>query len=372
MFKIKTKKFIPVIILIVAAVTYLFLRGCNKNIGLVYRYDRASIGEVQKTISVSGTLEVLKSHLILSKIDGLVTDVFVDFNSKVEKNQLLAKLDTSEIEQEISRIGAKRKRIAYELLEAKRERDTNKDLLKDNLIAKRKLELAELTYKKVAIEAEAIQNEYEIAVKSKNFARILSPSAGMVISKDIEPNVPITQNKVLFVIAEDLKKMHLVIQVDESDIGFIKKDQNVHFTVSAFPEKIFEGKITQVRFDPIKKDQLVSYQALVTCDNSELMLRPGMTATATVDVAYRKNVLRVPSEAFIVSPVDILEEDNGKKFIWKKKIVTLETLPVERVEVKTGLTGDYFTEIIADRIKDGDEILVGINKGVEVKDTIRR
>ena len=94
-----------------------------------------------------------------------------------------------------------------------------------------------------------------------------------------------------------------------------------------------------------------------------------MTATATVDVADKKNVLRV--EAFIVSPVDLPEKDNGKKFIWKKRAIALETLPVEKVEVKTGLTGDYFTEIISDKIKEGDEILVGINKGVEVKESIR-
>ncbi|MBN2041514.1 MAG: efflux RND transporter periplasmic adaptor subunit [Spirochaetes bacterium] len=372
MFRINNKKLLPVIIIIIAVITYFFLRGCNKNIGLVYRYDKASKGEVQKTISVSGTLEVLKSHAVLSKISGIVTDVYVDYNSKVEKNQLLAKLDATGIEQEIQRIDVKRKQISLELLKAKSDRDAKLDLLKENLISKKGLENAELQYKQVANEWNAIQNEYEIAKNSKSYTRITSPSSGMVISKDVEPNIPITQNKVLFVIAEDLKKMQLIIQVDESDIGYIKNNQNVHFSVSAFPEKVFEGRITQVRFEPIRKGQLVSYQALVTCDNSELQLKPGMTATATVDVAYKKNVLRIPTEAFIVSPVEIPEDDNGKKFVWKKRIIAIKELPVERVEVKTGLTGDYFTEIISDKIKEGDEILVGINKGVEVKESIRR
>lgn len=367
---IKSKKAVPVIIIIIAALTYISLRTCSKDTGLVYRYEKATIGEVKKTISTTGTLEIVDTHLVLSKIGGLVTNVHVDFNENVKKGQLIATLDTTEIDQEILKIDSKRESIAFDFLAAKRDLNAKKDMLKENLVSEKGVEQAELQYKKIETQLKQIQNEYEIAKRNKNYTRILAPVSGVIISKDIQANVPITENKVLFVIAEDLRKMRLIIQVDESDIGLIKKDQHVTFTVSAFPEKTFEGIITQVRLNPIKKEQLVSYQALVTCENKELMLKPGMTATATVEVASRKNVLRVPTEALIVSPVDIVNIA-GKKYLWKKSIA-MNSLPVKRIEVKIGLTGDYFSEIISNDVKESDEILVGISKGGEVKDAIRQ
>ncbi len=369
--KITIKKSFIIIIIVIAAITYVLLRSCSKDSGLVYRYEKATIGEVKKTISTTGTLEILDSFLVLSKVNGLVTNVYADFNEYVKKNQLLAALDTTEIDQEILKIDSKRESIAFELLSAKRDLNAKRDMLKDNLISSKGLEQAELEYKKIEIQMKQIQNEYEIVKRNKNYTRILAPVAGVIISKDIQPGVPITQNKTLFTIAEDLKKMRLIIQVDESDIGYIKKDQNVTFTVSAFPEKIFAGYIIQVRLNPIKKEQLVSYQAIVACDNKELLLKPGMTATATVEVAAKKNVLRVPSEAFIVSPVEAAN-NTEKKYLWKKQALAMDSLPVKKIEVKIGLTGDYFTEVISNKIKEGDEILVGINKGGnESKESIR-
>jgi HlyD family secretion protein len=369
--KITNKKTFIIIVVVIAVLTYVLLRSCSKESGLVYRYEKASIGEVKKTISTTGTLEILDSYLVLSKISGLVTNINADFNEYVKKGQILASLDTTEIDQEILKIDSRRESVAFELLSAKRDLNAKKDMLKDNLISSKGLEQAELQYKKIETQMKQIQNEYEMAKRNKTYTRIVAPVSGVIISKDIQPGVPITQNKVLFTIAEDLKKMRLIIQVDESDIGYIKKDQNVTFTVSAFPEKVFAGNIVQVRLNPIKKDQLVSYQAIVACDNKELLLKPGMTATATVEVAAKSNVLRVPSEAFIVSPVETAN-NTGKKYLWKKQSLAMESLPVTRIEVKIGLTGDYYTEVISNKIKEGDEILVGINKGgVEIKESIR-
>ncbi len=369
--KLTNKKSFIIIIIVIAVLTYVLLRSCSKDGGLIYRYEKASVGEVKKTISTTGTLEILESYLVLSKISGLVTNVYADFNEYVKKGQLLASLDTSEIDQEILKIDSKRETVAFELLAARRDLNAKRDMLKDNLISSKGFEQAELEYKKIETQMKQIQNEYEIARRNKGYTKIAAPIAGVIISKDIQPGVPITQNKILFTIAEDLKKMRLIIQVDESDIGYIKKDQNVTFTVSAFPEKVFSGSIIQVRLNPIKKEQLVSYQALVACDNKELLLKPGMTATATVEVAAKKNVIRVPNEAFIVSPVETAM-NTEKKFLWKKHTLTMESLPVARVEVKIGLTGDYYTEVISNKIREGDEILVGINKGgIETKESIR-
>ncbi len=364
MFKIKGKKIIfGLILLLITVGIYGFNRGCGKNISLIYRYEKVDKGEVKKTISVAGKLEVLNSHIILSKINGIVKKVYVDFNQHVKKNQLLATLDSSEIDQNITKIEAKMERAALDIAAAMRDLNAKKDLLKDNLISKKGVEQAELNYKKVSSQLHQIRIDHRIMLNKKNYTKIKSPSSGIVITREIDINTPINQNKPLFIIAEDLKKMQLIIHVDESDIGHIKKNQNVSFTVSAFPEKVFNGKISQVRLNPITKaqGQIVCYQSLVTCNNKELLLKPGMTATATVVVSNIKNVLKVSNEAFIVSPVEI-EDEITKKFVWKKKSLSLDTLPVERVEVKTGVIGDFNTEIRSKNIKEGDEILIGIQK----------
>ena len=361
------KKIIYAIIsLLVIYIIYSFFKGCGQNISTDYKYEQAVIGEVKKTVSVSGQIEVVNSHVILSKMDGIINNVYADFNQYVKKGQVIAVLDSSEINQKILKADAERERMALELLSAKRDVDAKKDMLKDNLISEKAVELAELNFKKVGTQMNQINVEYKTILISLSHTKILSPCDGIVVSREVETNTPINQNKVLFIIAEDLKKMRLILQVDESDIGYIKTGQNVQFTVSAFPEKIFTGAISQVRINPIVKSQgqIVSYESLVTCDNNELLLKPGMTATATVVVYNRDKVLRVPNEAFIVSPVENAG-DSRKKYIWKKKALSMDKLPVERIEVKTGVMGDFFTEILSNNVKDGDKILVGIEKKLE-------
>ncbi|MDY6970484.1 MAG: efflux RND transporter periplasmic adaptor subunit [Spirochaetota bacterium] len=366
--KISRKNIIGIIIfLVIILVIYLFIKGCNSSNGLVYEYEKASIGDIKKTISVTGRLEVLNSHKVLSKRGGLVTNVYVDFNQKVKKHQLLAKLDTSKIEQTLAKVEAEMERASLDLLSAKRERDGKRNLYKENLISKKDMELAELKYKKVSSLFKQIKVDYKIALKEKDYTRILSPSNGIVISREIEGNTQINSRKILFIIAEDLSKMRLIIHVDESDIGYVKKGQNVQFTVSAYPDNIFTGYITQVRIKPIKVRDIVSYQAIVICKNDNLLLKPGMTATVTVVVSSKSNVLKVPNEAFIVSPIEI-KPKHGEKHVWKKSRLSISKLPVEKVDLQCGLVGDNWTEVISGEILENDEILVRIYKSFSIKD----
>ncbi|MDY6933520.1 MAG: efflux RND transporter periplasmic adaptor subunit [Spirochaetota bacterium] len=368
MYKIKSKNIIVIaIILCSIGLIFFLIRGCSRGVNYEYIYEKAARGEVKKTISVTGRLEVLDSHIVLSKISGIVKKVYLDFNQKVKKNQLLATLDSTEIDQKITKVESLLDRDALDLLAAKRDLEGKRDLFKDNLISKREMEMAELKYKKITSQLKQTRIDYEIILKKKSYTRITSPCNGIVISREINSNNPVSLNKVLFVIAEDLKRMRLIIQVDESDIGYIKKGQSVIFSVSAFPEKVFQGKISQVRLNPIITGQIVSYQSLVTCDNNELLLKPGMTATATVVVSTKKDVLRLPNEAFIVSPIEI-QSETGKRYVWRKQNFSIGELPVVRIEVKIGLFGDYFTEVLADDISVGDEILVGIHKKLDTSE----
>ncbi len=340
---------------------YLIFRGCTGSSDIVYRYAKVTNGDVIKTVSVTGTLDVLNSYRVMSKINGVVNRVLVDFNQVVGKGQLLATVDSTEIDQEMSRVRAQLERARLDLSGAKADIDTKKDLFKENLISRKDLEQAELNYKKIAAQYRQFYVEYEIALRNKNYTRIASPASGIIISMDIKPMDVVAVNKPLFVVVEDLRKMYLTINVDESDIGKIAKGQQVTFTVSAFPGSVFAGKIDQVRLNPTTQQSIVLYQAIVICDNSEMKLKPGMTATATVVVGKKEKVLRVHNEAFIVSPVET-KGDFNRQFVWKKRTSVVDELPVKKIGVKTGLVGDVFTEIASDKIKTGDEILVRIEK----------
>jgi len=336
---------------------------------IVYKFEKVTRGEVIKTISVSGNLEVRDSRAVLSKIGGVVTNVYVDFNQPVNRGQLLATIDASEIEQQLMREAARLEKANLDLEGARMDLETRKNLLKDNLISQKDYDQALLNYKKINSLTQQARVEYNIALKNKGHTRIYAPISGIIISRSVNPMEPTGAGKELFVIALDLSKMRLTINIDESDIGKMKKGQKVSFTVSAFPEKVFEGAIEQVRFRPIRSGGIVMYDSIVSCDNRELLLKPGMTATATVIIDRRANVLRVHNEALIISPVE-LKAEPGKSHVWVEKTALVNKLPMERCEIKPGLAGNTHTEVLSSKcVKEGDRVLINIGKKLEVKDT---
>ncbi|MFW6328174.1 MAG: efflux RND transporter periplasmic adaptor subunit [Bacteroidota bacterium] len=363
------------IIIISAAILAFFIiivlwaRGCKQTLNLVYEYDKVSMGPVEKTVSVTGTIDLLESVRILSNVDGIVQKVYVDYNQNIKKGQMMAKIDAGDLNLRLQKTKKQLEKAQLDLLGIKKEYEGKKSLFKENLISENALQLGELEYKKALTTVKQIELDYQSLREQQNSTRVYSPIYGMVMSKEIEEGYPIGVNKLMFTIARTLKKMKLVISIDESDIGYMKKGQRVTFNVSAYPDKKFDGKIDQVRFNPINKGGVISYESVVICNNSDLLLKPGMTATATVLVEEKKKVLRVANDAFVVSPVDV-DVPAGKKFIWKKKDVALGDLPVEHVEVKTGLVGDFYTEITSKNIKKGDKVLVRLRKKVDVKDEI--
>jgi HlyD family secretion protein len=352
---------ISTIVFFCLLVVYLSVRGCGNNVGLTYDYEEITKGVVKKTISVTGTLEVMNSYTITSKISGMVTRIFVDFNQHVRKDQILAMIDSSEIEQMLLKMSARLEVAKLELLSAQRELEGKRNLFKDNLISQKEMERSELKYKQILSQHKQIEIDYNIALRNKSYCKILSPIDGIVISREVDPYTPISEKHVLFLIAQNLKRMKLIINVDETDIGYIKIGQKVLFTVSAYPEHTFTGVINQVRFNPIKKSDVVTYQSMVLCDNEGLLLKPGMTATATIEVARKENAIRIPNQAFIVSPVEIVERTEGK-YIWIKQKLSVGKLPVNRIKVQTGVVGDHFTELLSKNANVGDSVLIGVRK----------
>jgi len=356
-------------VVILLIVIVLWARSCKQTLNLVYEYEDVTMGEVEKTISVTGTIDLLDSVRVLSKVDGIVEKMYADYNQNVKKGQIMARIDAGDLSLRLQKTEKQLEKARLDLMGIKKDYEGKKSLFEENLISENALELAELEYKKALTSVKQIELDYQNLLKQKRSTRVASPVHGVVMAKEVEEGYPVGVNKIMFIMAKTLNKMKLIIKIDESDIGYVKKGQQVEFTVSAFPAEKFSGTIQQVRFNPINKGGVISYESVVICNNPERSLKPGMTATATVLVEEKKKVLRVPNDAFVVSPVDV-EVPRGKKFVWKKKEISMGDLPVEHVEVKTGLTGDFYTEIISKNIEPGDKVLVRLRKKVEAKDEI--
>ncbi|HRX45957.1 MAG TPA: efflux RND transporter periplasmic adaptor subunit [Spirochaetota bacterium] len=350
---------IAVIAALVIIIIFIF-KSCSNSGDKIFVYEKAAAGEVKKTISVTGELDIMNPSLILSKTSGVIENIYTDFNQNVSKGALLIKLEGSAVEQKIMKAQGTVDTVKFEIKSAERELEGKKNLYKDNLISKKAMEQAEIEYNAVLNKYKQVKLDYDMAVQERNFTRIHSPISGIVIAVYVKKNSPIGISTPLILLAPSLSKMILTISIDESDIGNIKTGQQVIFSVSAFPDKKFKGIINQVRMNPVKSGGLVTYQALVVCENNELLLKPGMTATATVVIDQKDNVLRVLNQAFLISPETDSTPENGKKYIWKKTgIGTAKSY--KRIEVKTGLSGDMHTEII-DGIKDGDEVMIKIQE----------
>ncbi len=332
-------------------------RSCGKGGDRELVFEKVSKGDIKKTISVTGELDILDPLTILSKSGGLVEKVYVDFNQNISKGQLLLKVDSASIEQRIARASENLENTKSRIASAQQDLDGKRNLFKDNLISKRAMEISEIDFNSILIAYKQAKVDFNLLLKERDYTKVYAPINGIIIAVHAKENTPVGVTSPLFLVAPSLNKMLLTISIDESDIGYIKNGQQVLFSVSAFPDKKFSGTINQVRMNPVKSGGLVTYQSLVHCDNSELLLRPGMTATATVVVGEKQNVLMVLNQAFIVSPDDSVESDGLKKTVWKKK----SSGSYKKIEVQTGLKGDMHTEITGG-LKENDEVLVRIKE----------
>ncbi len=343
------------IVVIILAGIFFFGSGNSKK--REYTFSKVGEGEVKKTISVTGTLNVLDPVVLLSKINGIIEKVYTDFNKNVSKGSLLLKIDEAAISQKVMKISANLDSVKLELASAQRELEGKRNLYRDNLISKKAMETAEIQYKTAFSNYKRVQLDYELAMAEKKSARVYAPINGIVIALYKKNNEPAVVNQPLVLLAPTLKKMSLTINIDESDIGNVKDGQIVYFSVSAFPDKQFRGVIKQVRINPVQNRGVVTYEAEVTCENMDLLLKPGMTATATVEVSKKEKTIRVPNQAFIVSPDSDSENHSSKRNFIYLKTGVISDKPYKKVKVSTGIIGDMFTEVKSG-LKSGDEVLI--------------
>lgn len=278
-------------------------------------------GDLRVAISATGTLAAISTVDVGSQISGQVTDVLADFNDRVRKGQVIARIDPSTYQAQITQGDAQvanaRASLATAqatLRNAQVDFERKQSLAGQQLVARSDVDLARAALDQAraqvhAAQAQITQQQASTQTTRLNLDRtvIRSPVDGVVLTRSIEPGQTVAaslQAPVLFQIAEDLSKMEIVLQIDEADIGQVKAGQGVNFTVDAFPDRNFRGQVQQVRLSATNTNNVITYPVVVTVDNKEQVLLPGMTVNAEIEVSRRDGVLKVPNAALRFKPAD--------------------------------------------------------------------
>jgi HlyD family secretion protein len=303
----KKKIIISVIVIAVLVSAFLVIRGFHNRSKDAPEYQLAEMkrGDLEILVSSTGTLNALETVAVGAEVSGTIKEVYVDFNDKVKKGDLLALVDPTVFEASVKDAQAAVMKAEAMLEKAKAEYDRNKALSDKGYISV--FDLLTLKTTLESAEADLISAKARLTQSENNLAntKIRSPISGTVIQRSVDAGQTIAssfQAPELFIIAEDLKKMQLNADVDENDIGQIKKDQRVRFTVQAYPNLIFDGAVRQVRLQPETIQNVVTYTVVIDVSNDKGLLLPGMTATIDFIILDHKNVLLVPNSALSFKP----------------------------------------------------------------------
>ncbi len=336
-----------------------------------FRTEKVVRGDIVQTVTATGTVNAVTTVLVGTQVSGAIKHIYVDFNSPVKKGQLIAQIDPSTFEAQVEQakanlLAAKAnvEKAGASLLDAKRTMDRNRELFSRNLIARSDMDTSETNYESAkaqvnAAKAQVAQTEASLKYAETNlrYTRILSPVDGIVVSRNVDVGQTVAasfQTPTLFNIAQDLTKMQIDTNVDEADIGRIKVGQDVEFTVDAYPDITFKGRVSQVRIAPITVQNVVTYDVVIRVDNPEFKLKPGMTANVSIIIAGKKDVLKIPNAAlrFRLSNTVKPSEYKGTG-VW----ITEKDKP-RRIKVSTGISDGSYTELVSGEIKEGQEVIV--------------
>lgn len=340
-----------------------------------YITHKLAKGDIVEKITASGTINPISTINIGTQVSGTISEIYVDYNSKVIKNQLLAQIDPALFE---ATVGQKRAALSVAKAEvqvaenevdyAKKNLERIKKLNASRYSADKDLDLAEKEYNNAVAQlalkkAQVEQNQAALdsAETELRYTKIISPVDGIVVSKEVEVGQTVAasfQTPTLFNVAEDLTKMQIEASVVEADIAKVHNGQVVEFSVDSFPDEVFIGKVTQVRNEAINTSNVVTYEVIIEVDNKDLKLKPGMTANVEIITANKKDVFLVPNKALRFYVTD----ENGDTKRYKDKgIWVLEGNTPERIVIKTGVADDDFTEISADGLTEGMKVILEEN-----------
>ncbi len=346
-------------------------------------------GSLRSVIHATGSLSAQETVDVGTQISGTISDIYVDYNDKVEQGQLIAVMDSrmqqAEVDMAQANVAAAQAEVSRAnaaLLRAGRDLKRTRELIHKDLVAHSDFDAA--VEAKAAADA-AVQSAGAALAQRRaalrkaevnlSYTKIFSPVDGVIVSKNVEKGQTVAasyQTPSIAEIARDLKLMQLKVSVDEADVGSVTVGQKTEFTVDAYPDRIFEGLVTQVRLSPDSSDNVVSYTVIVRVSNDDEKLMPGMTANVDLVVSEKRDILFVPNAALRFRPVE--NDGIGARSYSRRSQVAAEApavytlqkgVPV-KIEVEKGITDGQNTEILSG-VQEGMTVLVGYNLKTEKK-----
>ncbi len=355
------KMWIGLAIVAVVAIIGIFLSGGKKKEKISFDTAKVEKSDIQTTITATGTIEPVTSVTVGTQVSGIVSHLYVDYNSVVKKGQVIAELDRtnlmSELNTQKANLASAQSSLNYQENNYKRYQT----LYQKGLVSADEYESARLQYQQAKEQVAQSRESVQRAQTNLNYATITSPIDGVVLSKSVEEGQTVAASfstPELFTIAQDLTNMRVIADIDEADIGGVKEKQRVSFTVDAFPDDQFEGYVTQVRQQATTESNVVTYEVVISAPNVDLKLKPGLTANVTIYTLEKNQVLSVPSKALRFQPNEICLQ-NGERIMDCKgdhKLWTKEGDVFKAHQVEIGTSNGILTEIVSG-IAAGTEVL---------------
>lgn len=361
----KKKALVIAAVAAIAALAVWLLSGGKKEEKITFDTAAVAPANIMNSITATGTIEPVTSVTVGTQVSGIVSKLFVDYNSVVKKGQVIAELDKTNLMSQLNtaktQLATAQSQLNYQTANYKRY----KILFEKGLVAADDFDNAKLSYTQAKEQVVSAKEEVQRAQTNLGYATITSPIDGVVLSKSVEEGQTVAASfstPELFTIAQDLTNMQVVADVDEADIGDVKEGERVTFTVDAYPDDTFEGEVKQVRQEATTTNNVVTYEVVISAPNADLKLKPGLTANVTIYTAERKGVLSVPSKALRFTPqketvgkMKIVDVANAKNKVW-----TIEGNSIVAHKVNIGMTDGTNTQIVSG-IAEGTKVITGLN-----------
>jgi HlyD family secretion protein len=368
----KSKIVIPVGLIIILALSFWLYSLGRSNKSPKYKTENVEKGDITATVTATGSVSATTTVAVGSQVSGIISKMYVDFNSNVKKGQLLAELDPTSFQAQVDQRRADLAQVQAQERNSRLAFERAKSLLENQFISRSEYDTAEGNLKAAQAAVDQSQAALKQAETNLSYTRIMSPIDGVVVNRafDVGQTVAASfQAPTLFTIAQDLTRMQVSTTVDEADIGKIKVGKEATFTVDAFPERVFQGSISQIRLQSTVVQNVVTYPVLIDVNNPDLLLKPGMTANVNIPVETRTDVLKVPNAAlrFKPAPEELEERPKGAggwgKYQKKQGGTTIYTLDmngkIKSVMVNASITDGAFTAVQSSTLHEGDDVIVG-------------
>ncbi len=350
--KKRTKIILSLLALLLIAGIIAMVSKKGKNEVITFETCQVEPGEISTTITATGTIEPVKTVDVGTQVSGIVKRMYVDFNSVVKRGQVIAELDRTNLMSDLSTAQARLRSVQIELDYQKKNYARYNELKQKDLISLSEYDVALENYRKAQENVRIAQQDVARAKTNLGYATVYSPIDGVVISKSVEEGQTVASSfstPSIVKIAKDLTDMQCIAKVDEADIGEVREGQRVTFTVDAYPDDVFSGSVKQVRQNPVTTNNVVTYEVVISAPNSDLKLKPGLTASITIFTLERSGVMSVPSAALRFTPEASVF---GKKYVIndttaEHKLWTLKDNVLTAHKVDIGVTDGMRTEIIS-------------------------